>query len=232
VDGKAAGSRNTGFHLVGLFSGSAEFPLGGLGECFTPSADWKLGAPSGLPARDLATRANALFKSFQLAAKPARFSASRKTALPLSHVDKPRRTLLPQPPSIFSISFQMSILLTIGVLILIFVSVIMGLLVLMQRSKDGGVGAALGGGMAEATFGAETSTILSKTTIKFAIAFFILAFVLYLCYIYQFHHGGSGVTAPAITAPAIPAPAIPAPAMPAAPAQTPVPAIPAPGPAQ
>jgi len=90
----------------------------------------------------------------------------------------------------------------------------MGLLILMQRSKDGGVGAALGGGMAEATFGAETTTILSKTTIRFAIIFFVLAFVLYLGYVYEYHHNISGATAPEIAAPAA-APALPAPAAPA-----------------
>jgi len=98
----------------------------------------------------------------------------------------------------------------------------MGLLILMQRTKDGGVGAALGGGMAEATFGAETNSILGKTTINFAIIFFILAFVLYLGNVYVFHHGGSGPTAPEMAAPAM-TPALPAPSAPA-PAQTPAPA--------
>ena len=107
----------------------------------------------------------------------------------------------------------MSILLTVGIIILIFVSVIMGLLILMQRSKDGGVGAALGGGMAEATFGAETTTILSKTTIRFAIIFFVLAFVLYLGNIYVYHYNSAAAAAPDISAPALPAPAqTPAPA--------------------
>jgi len=113
---------------------------------------------------------------------------------------------------------------------LIFVSVIMGLLVLMQRSKDGGVGAALGGGMAEATFGAETSNILSKSTIRASIVFFVLAFILYLGHIYDYHHGGSGPAAPEIAAPAMTQPAAPATASPGAPAQTPD--VPAPVPAQ
>jgi len=116
----------------------------------------------------------------------------------------------------------MSTLLTAGIIILIFVSLVMGLLVLMQRSKDGGVGAALGGGMAEATFGAETNLILSRNTIRAAITFFVLAFILYLGNIYKFHHGGSGPAAPEIAAPA--APAATTPALPAAPAQTPAPA--------
>jgi len=100
----------------------------------------------------------------------------------------------------------------------------MGLLILMQPSKDGGVGAALGGGMAEATFGADTKTVFSKTTIKFAIAFFVLAFLLYLGNIYSYHHGGSGPAAPAIAAPAMTPTALPAPAQ--------TPDVPAPVPAQ
>jgi len=109
----------------------------------------------------------------------------------------------------------MSILLAVGIVILIFVSVVMGLLILMQRTKDGGIGAALGGGMAESAFGAETNTILSKTTIKFAIIFFVLGFLLYLGYVYQYHHGKSGDAAPEIAVPIM---------APAAPAQTPAPA--------
>lgn len=114
----------------------------------------------------------------------------------------------------------MSILLTIGVLVLIFVSVILVLLVLMQRAKnDGGVGAAMGGGMAEATFGAETSNVLSKATIRGAIIFFVLAFLLYLGFIYLGHHENTGPAAPEMPAAAQPA-------------TTPPPAAPAPIPAQ
>ncbi|MDR1011487.1 MAG: preprotein translocase subunit SecG, partial [Opitutaceae bacterium] len=84
----------------------------------------------------------------------------------------------------------MSILLTVGILVLIFVSAIVVLLVLMQRAKnDGGVGAAMGGGMAEATFGADTSNVLSKATIRGSIIFFVLAFLLYLGYIRLAHSG-------------------------------------------
>jgi len=112
----------------------------------------------------------------------------------------------------------------------------MGLLILMQPSKDGGVGAALGGGVAEATFGADTKTVFSKATIDFSIAFFILAFLLYLGNIYVFHHGGAGsalpdipANIPATAAPTLPAAAAPATTVPAMPAQTPaVPAAPAP----
>ena len=121
----------------------------------------------------------------------------------------------------------MSILIGIVTFILILVSIFMVLVVLAQKAKsDGGVGAAMGGGMAEATFGAETGNVLTKATINAAIAFFVLSFLLYLGHIYQRTHARSGGGAlPTINAPATPAPT-PAPEA-AAPAVT-VPATPAP----
>lgn len=105
-------------------------------------------------------------------------------------------------------TFIMSILLGILTFILIIVSVMLVLLVLMQKAKtDGGVGGALGGGMTESAFGADTNNVLSKTTINAAIAFFVLSFVLYLGHIYQRNHGAaSGEALPSIEAPAVSAP--------------------------
>ena len=71
----------------------------------------------------------------------------------------------------------MSILLAIATFVLILTSVFLILLVLAQKAKsDGGMGAAMGGGMAEATFGADTGNVLSKATINAAIVFFVLSF--------------------------------------------------------
>ncbi|EDY81383.1 preprotein translocase, SecG subunit, putative [Verrucomicrobiia bacterium DG1235] len=65
--------------------------------------------------------------------------------------------------------------------VLVLVSVFMILLVLMQRgSANGGLGAAMGGGMAESALGAETTSVLSKWTRNTAIVFFVLTFGLYL----------------------------------------------------
>ena len=101
-------------------------------------------------------------------------------------------------------SFSMSILLGIGTFLLILISLFLGLVVLAQTAKsDGGRGAAMGGGMAEATFGAETGNVLSKATINAAIAFFVLSFLLYLGRIYEHKHAvASGGALPAISAPA------------------------------
>jgi preprotein translocase subunit SecG len=123
----------------------------------------------------------------------------------------------------------MSILLSLMTVVLILTSAALILLVLMQKAKsDGGMGAAMGSGMAEATFGAETGNVLSGATIKAAVLFFVLSFALYLGRIYQGKHAtSSGITLPVIAGSAIPAPA-------QAPAKIAVPASagPAPAPAQ
>tara|TARA_X000000368_G_scaffold75326_1_gene55756 strand:+ start:904 stop:1302 length:399 start_codon:yes stop_codon:yes gene_type:complete len=67
-------------------------------------------------------------------------------------------------------------------LVLILVSIFVVFLVLMQKSQSGGMGSALGGGMAESAFGSDTSNVLTKATIYASIAFFIIALILYLLY--------------------------------------------------
>lgn len=101
-------------------------------------------------------------------------------------------------------TFTMSILLGIFTFVLILISIFLILLVLMQKAKDGGMGAALGGGMTEAAFGADTDNMLSKLTINLTIAFFVLAFLLYLGHIYQRSHTDmeAGSSLPTIEAPA------------------------------
>ena len=101
----------------------------------------------------------------------------------------------------------MSIVLGILTFILILVSIFLVLIVLAQKSKDGGMGAALGGGAAEAAFGAETANVLTKATKYSAILFFVLAFALYLGRIYErkMAAGAAGSALPTIAAPAAPA---------------------------
>ena len=133
----------------------------------------------------------------------------------------------------------MSIVLGILTFVLILVSLFIVLVVLAQKSKDGGMGAALGGGAAEAAFGAETGNVLSKSTIYAAVLFFVLAFALYLGRIYESKHASAaaGSALPTIAAPATPvsAPAataskapgavtLPTPPAPAAPLPAPEPA--------
>ena len=131
----------------------------------------------------------------------------------------------------------MSILLGILTFVLILVSIFLVLVVLMQKSKDGGMGAALGGGAAEAAFGADTSNVLTQATKYLAITFFILAFGLYLGRLYEHTHAKAAAgtalptmtsTAPATPASPAPAVALPATATPAPAAATPAPATSAP----
>ena len=102
----------------------------------------------------------------------------------------------------------MSIVLAILTVVLIVVSLFLILIVLAQKSKDGGMGATLGGGMAEATFGAETGNVLTKSTIVAAITFFVLAMALYLGRIYERKHASAadGSALPTIAVPAAPKP--------------------------
>lgn len=125
----------------------------------------------------------------------------------------------------------MTILLTLLTIVMIFVSVFMALVVLVQKPRaDSGLGTAMGGGMAEATFGAETGNVLTRATIYSAVTFFVLAFVLYLGQIHVAKRAGQHEsTLPAVPAAAAPA-AVPATQPEAAPA-APAPTTPAPAPA-
>ena len=104
--------------------------------------------------------------------------------------------------------------LFIGVLtfVLVLTSLFLVLVVLMQRAKsDGGMGAAMGGGATESAFGAETNNVLSTATIRGAIVFFVLGFILYMANIYQAkHHEAGDSKLPTVNAPALaPKPAAP-----------------------
>ena len=101
----------------------------------------------------------------------------------------------------------MSFLIGLLTFILILVSLFLILVVLAQKTKDGGMGAALGGGATESAFGADTGNVLSKATINAAIAFFVLSFVLYLSQIYtakHVHSSGPALPPVPVSAPAIP----------------------------
>ncbi len=117
----------------------------------------------------------------------------------------------------------MTILIVVLTFLLVLVSLFLGLLVLVQKPRsDSGLGTAMGGGMAEATFGAETGNVLTRSTIVLAVAFFVLAFGAYIAQIYVSKHKDKSIeslpSAPVSTAPAAPAPAPEA--APAAPAPT------------
>jgi preprotein translocase subunit SecG len=58
------------------------------------------------------------------------------------------------------------------------VSVLIVLIVLMQRPKQEGLGAAFGGGMTDQMFGAQTTNVLQKGTVYLAVMFFVFALIL------------------------------------------------------
>jgi preprotein translocase subunit SecG len=72
-------------------------------------------------------------------------------------------------------------LLTINVI----VSFLIILVVLMQRPKSEGLGAAFGGGMTENLFGAQTSNVLANFTRWLAGIFFFLTLILSILYAKQ-----------------------------------------------
>jgi len=64
----------------------------------------------------------------------------------------------------------------------ILVALLMVLVILMQRPKSEGLGAAFGGAVTENIFGAQTTNVLVKFTAWLAGFFFVLTFVLSILY--------------------------------------------------
>jgi len=116
----------------------------------------------------------------------------------------------------------MEILISIFTFVLIIVAGLLVLVVLAQKTKDGGMGAALGGGMTEATFGAETGNVLTKATKNLSVAFFVLSFFLYLGHLHL-HKKAANAESPALPTLST---ATPAAAPTAAPAAAPAPETP------
>jgi len=79
----------------------------------------------------------------------------------------------------------MSILLNILLVIFVLVSLLMILVILMQRPKSEGLGAAFGGGVTENIFGAQTTNVLTRVTSWLAGIFFFLTFALSVLYAHR-----------------------------------------------
>jgi preprotein translocase subunit SecG len=138
-------------------------------------------------------------------------------------------------PLMFWTNLLINVLLVIYVLDCIF----MGLVIMMQRSKQEGLGAAFGGGFTESVWGAQTSQVLVKATVYAAIIFFILSIILARLYSNRnaMIEQGSAVqqelmkpvaapAKPAAPSTTAPAPVAPTPT-PASTSTTPMPAAPA-----
>src|SRR5947208_6903259 len=76
----------------------------------------------------------------------------------------------------------MNILISVLLSLDMLVAVLMTLVILMQRPKSEGLGAAFGGGVTENIFGAQTTNVLTKFTGWLAGIFFVLTFVLGILY--------------------------------------------------
>ena len=79
----------------------------------------------------------------------------------------------------------MSLLINLCLALFVLVAALMVLVILMQRPKSEGLGAAFGGGVTENIFGAQTTNVLVKFTTWLAGIFFALTFALSVLYAHQ-----------------------------------------------
>ena len=129
----------------------------------------------------------------------------------------------------------MNFLISLMLVLFILVALLMVLVILMQRPKSEGLGAAFGGAVTENIFGAQTTNVLVKFTTWLAGIFFALTFGLSVLYAHRGTGGESAFrrelmkqqTAPATS----PAPAKPQPSPVSSPASSPNQASPASSPA-
>ena len=126
----------------------------------------------------------------------------------------------------------MSILIGLLYAVEVVVCILLGMVVMLQKPKEGGLGGAFGGGMLEASLGADAGNVLIRTTAILGAIFLLNTLV--LARLTSTVHSRSLMAREAEpaaeTAPALPAaPALPdAPELPAPfPAATPTPAAPA-----
>jgi preprotein translocase subunit SecG len=117
----------------------------------------------------------------------------------------------------------MNILINVLLAVDMLVALLMTLVILMQRPKSEGLGAAFGGGVTENIFGAQTTNVLVKFTGWLAGIFFVLTFVLGILYAQRsssdsaLHKELMGMPTPAAAATPSPAPPAGSPAATTAP---------------
>ena len=86
----------------------------------------------------------------------------------------------------------MNLLINLASVFFVLVALLMVLVILMQRPKSEGLGAAFGGAVTENIFGAQTTNVLVKFTTWLAGIFFALTFGLSVLYA---HRGTGGESA-------------------------------------
>jgi preprotein translocase subunit SecG len=85
----------------------------------------------------------------------------------------------------------MTILINIFLVLEVFVALLMMLVILMQRPKSEGLGAAFGGGVTENIFGAQTTNVLTTATTWLASIFFAIALALSILYAHRTTSGSA-----------------------------------------
>jgi preprotein translocase subunit SecG len=93
------------------------------------------------------------------------------------------------PLAIFPV--PMNFLINLFLVLYVLVALLMMLVILMQRPKSEGLGAAFGGGVTENIFGAQTTNVLVKFTGWMAGVFFALTFALSILYAHKNTTGDS-----------------------------------------
>src|SRR5438046_3239118 len=87
----------------------------------------------------------------------------------------------------------MNLLLNLSLAIFVLVALLMVLVILMQRPKSEGLGAAFGGAVTENIFGAQTTNVLVKFTAWLAGIFFAVTFALSILYAHKSTAGESAL---------------------------------------
>ena len=87
----------------------------------------------------------------------------------------------------------MQLIINFLLAIYVVVALLMLLVILMQRPRSEGLGAAFGGGVTENIFGAQTTNVLVKITAWLAAIFFSLTFVLSVLYAHKATGRDSGL---------------------------------------
>ena len=82
------------------------------------------------------------------------------------------------PPMIFADINWLNISINLLLVVFVIVCLLMALLILMQRPKQEGLGAAFGGGVTDQVFGARTTNVLQRGTVYLGSMFFIIALAL------------------------------------------------------
>ncbi len=124
------------------------------------------------------------------------------------------------------------IIINLLLVVFVLVCLLMTLLILMQRPKQEGLGAAFGASVTDQVFGARTTNVLQRGTVYLGSLFFILSLTLAILIGHQNKQRGLAKVKPPVTAektaPVVPVatpvvvPPAPAPVVPVTPAPAPV----------